>query len=435
MRFEPVPKTELAERRRRLQSQLGEGVALVPGARLRIRSHDTDYPFRQDSDLLYLTGWEQPDAVAVFTATRFTLFVQPRDPVMETWNGRRPGVEGAVASFGADEAHPIGELGARLPALIENRPRLFHTFGHDHELDEKVLAALADVRARVRRGVTAPGEIVSPHDLVHELRLRKSETELEIMRAASDISREAHHAASRLARPGVYEYELEAALLHTFRKRGGTAPAYNPIVGAGDNGTILHYVENKDELEAGQLVLIDAGVELHGYASDVTRTYPVGGRFAGAARDVYQAVLDAQAAAFAAIRPGCTLAEIHQAALRQIVVGLVELRALSGDVDELIKTEAYKPFYMHSTGHLLGLDVHDVGAYYVDKKPRTLEPGTCFTIEPGLYFGAAEPKTPEHLRGIGVRIEDDVVLTATGHENLTASIPKEIDDVEAWMRS
>jgi Xaa-Pro aminopeptidase len=435
LRFEPVAKSELAERRRRFQSQLGEGVALLGGAKLRIRSHDTDYPFRQDSDLLYLTGWEQPDALALFTQSRFVLFVQPRDPLMETWNGRRPGTEGAVAQFGADEAFPIGELAAKLPGWIENRPRLFHTFGIDRELDEKVLAALADVRARVRRGVTAPAEIVSPHELIHELRLRKSESELAIMRAAADISREAHHAASRLAKPGVHEYELEAALLHVFRKRGGSAPAYNPIVGAGDNGTILHYVENKDALQAGQLVLIDAGVELHGYASDVTRTYPVGGKFTGAARDVYQAVLDAQHAAFAAIRPGCTLPEIHQAALRQLVVGLVELRALSGDVDELIKTEAYKPFYMHSTGHLLGLDVHDVGAYFVDKKPRPLEAGMCFTVEPGLYFGAAEPKSPEHLRGIGVRIEDDVVLTATGHENLTSAIPKEIDDVEAWMRS
>jgi Xaa-Pro aminopeptidase len=433
--FAPVPNTELAERRRRFQSQLGEGVALVPGAKLRIRSHDTDYPFRQDSDLLYLTGWEQPDAVAVFTQSRFTLFVQPRDPLMETWNGRRPGTEGAVARFGADEAFPIGELAAKLPGLIENRPRLFHTFGHDRELDDKVLAALADVRARVRRGVTAPSEIVSPHELVHELRLRKSETELAIMRAAAAISREAHHAASRLAQPGVHEYELEAALLHVFRARGGAAPAYNPIVGTGDNGTILHYVENKDALAEGQLVLIDAGVELHGYASDVTRTYPVGGRFSGVARDVYQAVLDAQAAAFRAVAPGVTLPEIHAAALRQLVLGLIALGALSGDVDELIKTEAYKPFYMHSTGHLLGLDVHDVGSYYVDGKPRPLEPGMCFTIEPGLYFSSIEPKSPAHLRGIGVRIEDDVVITPGGYENLTAAIPKEIADVEAWMRS
>jgi Xaa-Pro aminopeptidase len=432
---EPVARAEHAERRRRFQSQLGEGAALIPGAKPRTRSHDTDYVFRQDSDLLYLTGFEQPEAVAVFTKDRFVFFVQPRDPLLETWNGRRPGVEGAVSVYGADEAFPIGELASKLPGLIENRPRLFHTFAHDRALDDLVVAALADVRARGRRGVTAPTEIISPHELVHELRLRKSASEIEIMRAAAAISFEAHHAAARLAQPGVGEYELEAALLHVFRKRGGAGPAYNPIVGTGENATILHYVENKDPLRAGEIVLIDAGVELHGYASDVTRSYPVGGVFTGVARDVYQAVLDAQDAAFAVIKPGVSLPEMHQAALRQLVVGLVALGALEGDVDALIQTEAYKPFYMHGTGHLLGLDVHDVGNYYVDGKPRALEPGMCFTVEPGLYFSATEPKTPAHLRGIGVRIEDDVVLTADGYENLTAAIPKKIADVEAWMRS
>ena len=433
--FDPISRAELAERRRRFQSQLGEGVALVAGARARMRSHDTDYPFRQDSDLWYLTGFEQPEAIAVFTQSRFTFFVQPRDPLLETWNGRRPGTEGAVARYGADEAHPIGELAAKLPGLLENRPRLWHSFGRDRALDDMVVAALADVRGRARRGVSAPSEIVSPHDVIHEMRIRKSEGELEIMRAASGISAEAHHCAAHLCRPGVREYELEAELLRVFRRGGGAGPAYNPIVGAGDNATILHYVENRDALAEGQLVLIDAGVELHGYASDVTRTYPVGGRFTGAARDVYQAVLDAQAAAFRAVVPGVTLPAIHAAALRQLVLGLVALGALSGDVDELIKTEAYKPFYMHSTGHLLGLDVHDVGNYYQDGKPRPLEPGMCFTIEPGLYFSSTEPKSPAHLRGIGVRIEDDVVITSTGCENLTAAIPREIADVEAWMRS
>jgi len=433
--FDPISRGELAERRRRFQSQLGEGVALVAGARSRTRSHDTDYPFRQDSDLWYLTGWEQPEALAVFTQSRFTLFVQPRDPLLETWNGRRPGTEGAVSQYGADESHPIGELSAKLPGLLENKPRLWHSFGRDRALDDLVVAALADVRARARRGVTAPGEVLSPHDAIHEMRLRKSAGELEIMRAASAISAEAHHRAAHLCRPGVREYELEAELLRAFRRGGGAGPAYNPIVGAGDNATILHYVENRDALDAEQLVLIDAGVELHGYASDVTRTYPVGGRFTGVARDVYQAVLDSQTAAFRAVVPGVTLPEIHAAALRQLVLGLVALGALSGDVDELIKTEAYKPFYMHSTGHLLGLDVHDVGTYYVDGKARPLETGMCFTIEPGLYFSSTEPKSPAHLRGIGVRIEDDVVITPGGYENLTAAIPKEIADVEAWMRS
>ncbi len=433
----PVPaigSDELAERRARFMAGLGDGVALIPGARPRTRSNDTEYVFRQDSDLLYLTGFPQPEAVAVFTQDRFVLFVQPRDPEMETWNGRRPGVEGAVSEFGADEAFPVEELGERLPGLIENRRRLWHAFGRDRALDDRVVDALEKTRARLRRGVAAPTEVVSPFDALHRMRSYKSPAELEIMRAAATISREAHRAAARLCQPGRWEYELEAALHQVFRARGGAGPAYASIVGAGDNATVLHYVTNEARLEAGQLVLIDAGVELHGYASDVTRTYPVGGHYEGAARDVYQAVLEAQRAAFDAVRPRTTLKAIHEAALRKLVEGLVELKALEGDIDGLLESEAYRPFYMHSTGHLLGMDVHDVGQYAVDGQPRELEPGMCFTIEPGLYFGSSEEKSPDHLRGIGVRIEDDVVVTDDGHENLTAAIPKEIDAVEAWIR-
>jgi Xaa-Pro aminopeptidase len=431
----PISLAEHAERRRRLQAQLGDGLAIVAGAKLATRSNDTQYAFRQNSDLFYLTGFPQPEAVAALTRDRFIFFVQPRDPEQETWNGRRPGVEGAVREFGADEAHPIGELRERLPGLIENRPRLFHTFGLDREIDDAVVAALQAVRAKVRRGVRPPAEIASPHELLHEMRIHKSRAELEIMRAAAGISREAHRAAAKLAQPGRYEYELEAALHAVFRQSGGAGPAYNSIVGAGDNATILHYVENSAELRAGQLVLIDAGVELHGYASDVTRVYPVGGRYTGAGRDVYQAVLDAQLAVFRAVRPGATLKALHDTATRKLVEGLIELGALEGDADELVAKEAYKPFYMHSTGHLLGLDVHDAGQYAIDGKPRPLEPGMCFTVEPGLYFSAADARSPEHLRGIGVRIEDDVLITDDGYEVLTASIPKRIDDVEAWVRS
>ncbi len=264
--------------------------------------------------------------------------------------------------------------------------------------------------------------------------MRKSEAELAIMRGAAAISCEAHHAAARLCQPGRTEYELEAELEYVFRKRGGNGPAYSSIVGSGDNATILHYIENGDTLVEDSLVLIDAGVELHSYASDVTRTYPVGGRFEGAARDVYQVVLEAQRAAFAATQPGTTLRSIHDAALDKLVEGLLDLGALSGSKEELIETEAYKPFYMHTTGHFLGLDVHDAGNYSVDGKPRPLEPGMCFTVEPGLYFSTTEEKSPEGLRGIGVRIEDDLVMTEDGFENLTATIPKTIDDVESWMR-
>ncbi len=430
----PISSDEFAQRRTEFQARLGDGVALIAGETLRRRSNDTDFPFRQNSDLFYLTGFDQPEAVAVFSATRFEFFVQPRNPEMETWNGRRPGVDGARELYGADESFDIERLSEKLPGLIENRSRLFHTFGLDQGLDTKVMAALADVRGRVRRGVIAPGAIFSPHDVLHEMRIRKSEAELALMREAADISLEAHQAAAKLCRAGAWEYELEAALLHVFRRRGGSGPAYSSIVGCGENGTILHYTENRDPLSTGKLVLIDAGAELQGYASDVTRTYPVDGEFTGAGRDVYQAVLDAQTAAIDTIRPGVKLPQIHEAAVRSLVGSLVDLKALEGELDELIEKEAYKPFYMHGTGHLLGMDVHDVGNYHVEGKPRPLEPGMCFTVEPGLYFSATSKETPEHLRGIGVRIEDNIVIGNDGFEILTAGIPKRIDELVAWMR-
>ena len=431
----PIPQDVLAQRRARFRAQLGEGVALVPGAKLVRRSNDVDYGFRQRSDLLYLTGFNQPNAVALLSRDRFVLFVQPREPAAETWTGRRPGVEGALRDYGADEAYPIAELTERLPLYLENVPRLYHRFGDDRDIDEIVQLALERVRSRVRAGITAPEEIVAPQSMLHEMRLLKEDGELEIMREAADISREAHHAAARACREGAWEYEVEAALLHVFRARGGSGPAYPPIVGAGDNATILHYTENCSRLAAGQLVLIDAGVELHGYASDVTRTYPVGGRFEGRAREVYAAVLRAQQDALAAIDVGTSLRSIHEVAARSLVKGLLELGVLGGAPEDLFEEQAYQPFYMHTTGHFLGLDVHDVGNYSVGGKPRPLEPGMVFTVEPGLYFSVDNEQIPEELRGIGVRIEDDVVLTHNGVEILTSAIPREIDDVEAWMRA
>ena len=432
----PIPQEALARRRARFQAQLGDGVALVPGAKRVRRSNDVDYAFRQRSDLLYLTGFDQPDAVALLSRDRFVLFVQPRDPAAETWTGRRPGMEGALRDYGADEAYAIGELPEQLPLYLENVPRLYHRFGDDPDLDEIVHLALNRVRGRVRAGITAPEETVSPQSLLHEMRLIKEDCELEILRAAAEISREAHQAAALACREGAWEYEIEAALLHVFRARGGSGPAYPPIVGAGENATILHYIENCSRLAAGQLVLIDAGVELHGYASDVTRTYPVGGRFEGRAREVYAAVLRAQQDALAAIDVGTSLWAIHEVAARSLVKGLLELGVLGGAPDELFEEQAYQPFYMHTTGHFLGLDVHDMGNYNVGGKPRPLEPGMVFTVEPGLYFSVDNERIPEELRGIGVRIEDDVALTSEGTvEILTEAIPKEIDDVEAWMRA
>ncbi len=432
--IDPLPPQVHAARRQTLQEEIGEGVAVVPGARLARRSQDVDYVFRQDSDLLYLTGFPEPDAVAVLTKERYLLFVQPRDPEAETWTGLRAGVEGAREPYGADEAYPIGELAERLPGLLENVPRLYYALGVDRSYDDLVLRALETVRSRVRKGITAPRSIVDPRVTLHEMRMHKSREELEIMRAAAAISAEAHREAARLCRPGTYEYEIEATLAWVFRKRGGSGPAYPSIVGAGENATILHYVENRGGLEGGQLVLIDAGVELHGYASDVTRTYPVGGRFEGVARAVYEAVLEAQTQALAEVRAGTTLRAIHDRAVRSLVESLVELGALEGSVDELVDKEGYRPFYMHTTSHWLGLDVHDVGDYRIEGKPRPLEPGMVFTVEPGLYFQSRDPRTPERLRGIGVRIEDDVALTEQGFEVLTREIPTRPEDVEAAVR-
>lgn len=415
-------------RRARLQAQLGEGVAILPG------SSEGGQRFRQDPDLRYLSGFDEPDAVAVLTAQRFLLFVRPRDRQLEIWTGRRAGVEGAVERFGADEAFAISELEERLPGLLENVPRVWYRYGNDRKRDELLQSALGAVRLRERVGARTPAEFVDPYPLLHESRLYKDEEELAVMRHGAEITREAHHAAARLCQPARFEYELEAALFREFRGRGGDGCAYASIVGSGENATVLHYVKNDCPLGAGDLCLIDAGVEYQGYASDVTRTYPVGGRFEGAARAVYEAVLAAQRAAIEAARPGVTLDEIHALALRSLVEAMIELGALEGDADERVADESYRAFYMHRTSHFLGMDVHDVGAYHVDGKPRPLEPGMCFTVEPGLYFSAENDATPEHLRGIGVRIEDDVATTQDGHEVLTESIPKRVDDVEAWMR-
>ncbi|MEE8556717.1 MAG: aminopeptidase P N-terminal domain-containing protein [Myxococcota bacterium] len=435
MSVRPIPAHVYVERRKRFREQIGEGVALIPGAGLKRRTADIDFPFRQHSDLLYVSGFDQPDAAAVITRDRFVMFVQPRDPDAETWTGIRPGIDGACEQFGADEAYPISELDEKLPGLIENVPRLFYPFGEYGSYDQRVVRALEAVRRRARKGATAPRDIADPRAILHEMRLFKSPEEIEIMRAAAEISREAHRSAARLCQPGHHEYEVEAELIHTFRRRGGSGPAYPSIVGSGENGTILHYIENGSRIEPGQLVLIDAGTELHGYASDVTRTYPVGGSFEGAARDVYSLVLEAQKAGLREVRPGSTLPTIHDRVVRTLVEGLVELGALEGDSKTLIEQTAYTPFYMHSTSHWLGLDVHDVGDYQLEGKPRTLEAGMVFTVEPGLYFPSRDERTPEHLRGIGVRIEDDIVVTDEGFENLTASIPKEPEEVEAWVRA
>jgi Xaa-Pro aminopeptidase len=425
------------ERRRRFLETIEPGsVVLVQGARLVTRSADTQFPFRQDSDFWYLTGFDHPSAVAVLRTDggpAFTLFVEPRDPAAETWTGYRPGLEGALREYGADDAQPIEKLLEELPRLLERAERIYHVLGRDGALDARIISILEGMRLRSRTGQVPADVIVDPRAILHEMRLYKEPAELEVMRRAAAITAEAHQEAARIAQGGVFEYELEAVLDYTFRRRGARGAAYGSIVGGGVNATILHYVSNDQKLVDGELVLIDAGCELEGYASDVTRTYPVGGRFHGARRAVYEIVLAAQEAALAVSSPGATLEAVHDAAVREIVQGLVDSKLLEGSVDELIARQAYKPYYMHRTSHWLGLDVHDVGIYAVRGEPRPLEEGMAFTVEPGLYIPASDQGVPADFRGIGVRIEDDVVVTRDGHENLTAAIAKLPADVEAWV--
>ncbi len=425
------------ERRARFLEAMGDqAVAIVQGASLCTRSNDTEFPFRQDSDFWYLTGFDHPDAVAVFRtagAPAYTLFVQPRNPDAETWTGYRPGIEGALSDFGADEAFDCATLVEKLPELVKGARALYHTLGRRADLDGRLVEIQEQTRRHSRAGVAPAEQLADPRLILHEMRLRKSEAEIELMRRAADISREAHQRAARIAQPGRMEYELEAELGYVFRKRGGSGPAYGSIVAGGANAAVLHYVRNDQPLGAGQMVLIDAGAELEGYASDVTRTYPIGGRFESAHRAVYEVVLDAQGVALSMAAPGATLPEIHQATIRRLVEGMVELKLLEGSIDELVETEAFRRYYMHGTSHWLGLDVHDVGQYAHGDAPRKLEEGMAFTVEPGLYVCAGDDQAPDALRGLGVRIEDDVVITADGHENLNSAIPKSVDGIEAWV--
>jgi Xaa-Pro aminopeptidase len=426
-----------ASRRQRFRDEMGEGaVAILIGAGMVPRSRDTDFPFRQDSDFWYLTGFDHPNAYAVLRTDggpAYTLFVEPRDREMEIWNGYRPGVEGARSDHGADEAQPNTAFLEALPKLIQGAKRIYHVLGRDARIDARITETLEGLRLRSRQGIEPADAIVDPRSILHPMRMLKEPAELDVMRRAAAISREAHEAAAARAWAGTFEYELEAVIEYTFRRRGARGAAYTTIVGGGSNATVLHYVKNDQKLQDHELVLVDAGCELEGYASDVTRTYPVGGAWSGPGRAIYQVVLAAQQAALDACRPGATLPAIHDVSVRTLVEGLVDLKLLAGDPAELIAREAYKPFYMHSTSHWLGLDVHDVGAYKVAGAPRVLEPGHVFTVEPGLYVASDQALADERFRGIGVRIEDDVVITPGGHENLTASIPKDPDELEALV--
>ena len=426
-----------AQRRAQLAARMQSGVAIVPGAPERTRNRDAHYPYRFDSYFYYLTGFREPEAVLVVMAgepAKSLLFCRDKNPEREVWDGFRHGPAAAREAFGFDDAHSITKLDELVPELLSNQAALFTHLGADSAWDARVVGWVNEVRNRARSGVTAPREIEDVHVLLDEMRLIKSAEELATMRLAAEISTGAHRRAMQSTRPGRSEYEIEAELLYEFRRHGAQAPAYTPIVAAGANACVLHYVENAAALTDGDLLLIDAGCELDGYASDITRTFPVNGKFSGPQKDVYEMVLAAQAAALAEVRPGNTWDQPHEAAVRVLAQGLVDLGLLSGGVEQAIETEAYKKFYMHRTGHWLGLDVHDAGDYKLNGQWRALQPGMVLTVEPGCYIRAGDG-VPERFANIGVRIEDDVLVTDDGHEVLTTAAPKVPGDIENLMRS
>ena len=421
------------QRRRRLAEAIGDAVAVVPTAPERVRNRDSHYPYRFDSHFYYLTGFPEPEAVAVLTKGKSILFCRERSEERETWDGFRYGPDAARERFGFDEAHPIARLDEEMARLLENRHALYYPMGADPEWDARAMRWVNAVRARVRAGIAAPERLHDVRALIDDMRLVKDAHELALMRRAARIAAAAHRRAMQRTRPGRYEYEIEAELLYEFRRNGAQFPAYSPIVAGGANACVLHYVANDAALRAGDLLLIDAGCELDGYASDVTRTYPVNGRFSAAQREVYDIVLAAQRAAMDEVRPGRAWNDPHDAAVRVLAQGMLDLKLISGSRDEVLEKETYKRCYMHRTGHWLGLDVHDAGDYKREGSWRALAPGMVLTVEPGLYIRAAND-VPERLRNIGIRIEDDVLVTDAGCEVLTAEAPKVAADVEALMR-
>jgi Xaa-Pro aminopeptidase len=435
-----IPGADIAiyqQRRTRLANAMRAGVAIIPTAPERARNRDSHYPYRFDSYFYYLTGFREPDAVLVLVAgaaPKSILFCRDKDPEREIWDGFRYGPEAARAAFGFDEAHSITQLDTLAPDLMADRDALFCHLGADPAWDARVTGWLNGVRNRVRSGVVAPEEIKDVHGLLDEMRVVKSPEELSIMRRAAGITAGAHRRAMRAARPGRTEYEIEAELLHEFRRHGAQAPAYSPIVAAGERACVLHYVQNDGGLKDGDLLLIDAGCELDGYAADLTRTFPVNGRFSGPQREIYDLVLAAQTAAIAAVKPGNRWDAPHRAAVETLAQGMIDLKLLTGGLAEALETESYRKYYMHRTGHWLGLDVHDAGDYKRSGNWRVLAPGMVLTVEPGCYIrpGAG---VPERFAGIGVRIEDDVVVGDGGAEVLTADAPKRPTDIESWMNS
>jgi Xaa-Pro aminopeptidase len=424
-------------RRHQLLQHMGEGVAVIPTALEAVRNRDSHYQYRFDSYFYYLTGFTEPESVLLLVAgekPKSVLFCRDKDLEREIWDGFRYGPEGAKEAFGVDEAYSISRLDELAPQLLANQPRLHYSLGADASWDARVTGWLNQVRAQARSGVSAPAEIVDVRLLLDEMRLFKSEGEIAIMRRAAEISSGAHRRAMHATKPGSTEYEIEAELIHEFRRHGAQSPAYHSIVAGGANACVLHYVFNDAPLRDGDLLLIDAGCELDGYASDITRTFPVNGKFSGPQKDLYELVLASQTAAIKAVRPGNHWNAPHEAALQVLVRGFIDFGLCKGTVDAVLESGDYRRFYMHRTGHWLGLDVHDAGEYKKNGDWRLLEPGMALTVEPGCYVRPADD-VPEHYWNIGIRIEDDAVVTADGCDIITMAAPKSVADIETLMAS
>ncbi|MCI3947655.1 Xaa-Pro aminopeptidase [Pseudomonas syringae] len=433
-----IPKSEYARRRKALMAQMEpDSIAILPAAAVAIRNRDVEHVYRQDSDFQYLSGFPEPEAVVVLIPGReygeYVLFCRERNPERELWDGLRAGQEGAIRDFGADDAFPITDIDEILPGLIEGRDRVYSAMGSNPEFDRHLMDWINVIRSKAHLGAQPPKEFVALDHLLHDMRLYKSAAEIKVMRAAADISARAHVRAMQACRAGLHEFSLEAELDYEFRKGGSKMPAYGSIVASGRNGCILHYQQNDAVLRDGDLVLIDAGCEMDCYASDITRTFPVNGKFSAEQKAIYELVLKSQYAAFDAIGPEKHWNQAHEATVQVITAGLVELGLLRGDVDQLIETEAYKAFYMHRAGHWLGMDVHDVGEYKVGGEWRVLEVGMMLTVEPGIYISPDNLDVAKKWRGIGVRIEDDVVVTRQGCEILSGGVPKTVAEIEALM--
>ena len=417
-----------------------DAIAIIPAAHEQTRSYDTEFKFRQDNDFLYLTGFPEPDAIAVIAPGKkknpFTMFVRPRDPVMETWYGRREGVEGAQKNYGVDKALPIEKFASELGKLLDGHEKLYYRFGVDKALDKLILGYLSGQRVRRLKTAYPPHTIIDPTIILGEMRLHKTPEEVEFMQKAGTISAEAHILAMQNAKAGMNESQIEAIIEHHFRMNGASGAAYNSIIGGGDNATILHYVENNMPLKDGDLLLIDAGCEYNGYAADITRTFPVNGKFSKAQREVYDVVLSVQNTCIEATKTGTTVKQRQDLSIELLTEGMKELGLLKGKTKDLIKKKEFMKYYMHGVGHYLGLDVHDAGRYFTEqqaKNSRPFEPGMVLTVEPGLYIPPNDKTAPAKYRGIGIRIEDDVLVTEDGNVNLTAKVPKDADEIEALM--